>query len=331
MPDFIAGLRKRRTVSGRAHEIACWCALTVLTLIVMTGAGVRLTGSGLGCSDWPRCSGESPLPTNSHAYIEWGNRMITTPTVLFCGLALVFALLRTEYRRDFVRLAGFLVAAVFAQAILGGITVLTHLNAPVVSAHFILSMITMTVAVVLVWRVRRDRSGRPQRPPRDPQVVLAVRLLAAVGAVTVFAGTLVTASGPHSGGEGTGDDVDRLSIFGSDTFRTLITSHARIATLFGILTIAVFAFAWVRRQAWDLLLPLAATSALTGAAGLIGHLQYHVFAYPEDLVWVHVIVVALLWNAISWSLVSSGLGREAQIRDIEAPTAATRPPDLVAS
>lgn len=303
----------------------------MLTLIVMTGAGVRLTGSGLGCSDWPRCSGESPLPTDSHAYIEWGNRMVTTPVTIACVLALVLALMRDPYRRDLVRLGALLVGTVLAQAVLGGVTVLTELNAPVVSAHFLLSMASLSAAVLLLWKVRRDRAGRDERPARDPVTRLAVRGTAALGAVVVFAGTLVTASGPHSGGAGTGDEVGRLRIFGDDTFRELITAHARLAAAFGIATLLLFGFALWRRSGRDLLLPLGAMSALTGVAGLVGHLQYHVFAYPEDLVWVHVIVVAMLWNAISWSFLAGGFGMRAQADRAPRASAPAKEHDLVAS
>src|SRR4051794_39358348 len=146
----IERLRARRTVSPRAHEIVSWCALTVLTLIVMTGAGVRLTGSGLGCSKWPKCTDQSITPVDGHSYIEYGNRLMTTPVLLFCALALVFALLRNPYRRDFVRIGAALVGGVLFQAVLGGITVLTGLNPLIVSAHFLISMATLTLAVLLL-------------------------------------------------------------------------------------------------------------------------------------------------------------------------------------
>jgi cytochrome c oxidase assembly protein subunit 15 len=327
----IERLRARRTVSPRAHEIVSWLALTFLTLIVMSGAGVRLTGSGLGCKEWPKCTDQSITPVDGHAYIEYGNRLMTTPVLLFCGLALVFALLRNPYRRDFVRIAGALVIGVLIQAVLGGITVLTGLNPLIVSGHFLISMSTLSLGVLLVWRVRRERLGLTERPQFDADLTWSVRLLVAMGAVVVFVGTLVTASGPHSGGEGTGDDVNRLKIFGSGTFRDLIATHARVATVFGVVTIGVFVFAYVRRAGKELLVPLAAVSILTGVAGLIGHLQYHVFAYPEGLVWVHVIVVSMLWNALSWSLISSGLGEKAQVPDAKRPKGRSKTPDLVAS
>ena len=310
MSARIARLRARRPVSPLAHEIVSWGALTMLTLIVMTGAGVRLTGSGLGCPQWPRCNTDSITPTDGHAFIEFGNRMVTTPTALFCGLALLFALLRMPYRPDFTRLGAALLAGVFAQAILGGITVLTGLNPAIVSAHFLLSMVTLTLAVMLVWRVRRERSGLETTTRRDRRMVAAVRAVAVLGGIVVFVGTMVTASGPHAGGEGTEDDVERLAIFGSSTFRDMIAVHARIATIFGIALVLLFLWALRRREGGALLVPLAVSGILTGVAGLIGHLQYHVYAYPAELVWVHVCVIALLWSALSWSVVAAGKGRK---------------------
>lgn len=334
----IERVRARRTVSPRAHEIVSWCALTVLTLIVMTGAGVRLTGSGLGCSEWPKCTEQSLTPVDGHAYIEYGNRLMTTPVLLFCLLAFVFALLRDPYRRDFTRIGAALVIGVLVQAVLGGITVLTGLNPLIVSAHFLISMATLTLGVLLVWRIRRERSAReraktqtPEQPQFDSDLTWAVRATVALGAVVVFVGTLVTASGPHSGGEGTGDDVNRLQIFGYSTFKDLISTHARVATVFGIATIAVFVFACVRRTGGVLLVPLAAVSILTGVAGLIGHLQYHVYGYPEGLVWVHVIVVAMLWNALSWALIVVGVGARAQVPGDGESKDRPKTPDLVAS
>jgi cytochrome c oxidase assembly protein subunit 15 len=304
-------------VSPRAHEIVSWAALTVLTLIVMTGAGVRLTGSGLGCPQWPRCNSDSITPTDGHAFIEFGNRMVTTPTALFCGLALVFALLRVPYRPDFTRLGAALVAGVFAQAILGGITVLTGLNPVIVSGHFLLSMVTLTLAVMLVWRIGRERAGLQRQALRDARLVIAVRATVVLGAAVVFLGTMVTASGPHAGGEGTEDDVQRLSIFGSSTFRDLIAVHARIAAIFGIALVVLFLWVLRRREGPTLLVPLGISAILTGTAGLIGHLQYHVYAYPAELVWVHVCLIALLWSALSWAAIAAG--RAIEVSASEAP------------
>ena len=150
-------LRERWPVSPRVHAYAAWAALILFTLIVISGAAVRLTGSGLGCPEWPRCNGTSVTPSNGHAYIEFSNRMITTPVSIAAVLCLVFALLRRPYRRDFTVLGALLAVGVLVQAILGGITVLTGLNPVTVMSHFLLSMATIVVAVTLVWRVVRER------------------------------------------------------------------------------------------------------------------------------------------------------------------------------
>src|SRR4051812_21957717 len=142
-------LRGRWPVSPRVHAYAAWAALVLFTLIVISGAAVRLTGSGLGCPEWPRCNGTSVTPSNGHAYIEFSNRMITTPVGIVAGLSLVLALLRRPYRRDFTVLGALLLAGVVAQALLGGITVLTGLNPYTVMGHFLLSMATLVVAAML--------------------------------------------------------------------------------------------------------------------------------------------------------------------------------------
>ena len=298
--------RTRHPVSPRAHAIAAVGALVFLTLIVVTGAGVRLTGSGLGCPEWPRCTDQSLTPQEGHAFIEFGNRMMTTPTALFSGLAFLFAWLRVPYRRDFTVLGAALLIGVLMQAVLGGITVLTGLNPVIVMGHFLLSMVTVTLAVMLLWRVRREARGAPEHPERDRRLVYVVRGLFCFGAAVVFVGTAVTASGPHAGGEGTDDDVERLAIFGPSTFRDLIAAHARLAGAFGICVVLAFLYARRRGAPRDLLLPLGAVGVVVGLTGLIGHLQYHVYAYPAGLVWVHVSLVALLWGTLSWALVAAG-------------------------
>src|SRR6201990_3123469 len=136
----------RRTLTPREYRTVAYAALAVCTLIVFTGAAVRLTGSGLGCPEWPRCNGTSVTPSDGHAYIEFGNRLVTTPVSIAAALCLVFALLRRPYRRDFTVMGALLFAGVVVQAVLGGITVLTGLNPVTVMSHFLLSMATSVVA-----------------------------------------------------------------------------------------------------------------------------------------------------------------------------------------
>lgn len=316
-------LRERWPVSPRVHAYAAWAALILFTLIVISGAAVRLTGSGLGCPEWPRCNGTSVTPSNGHAYIEFSNRLITTPVSIAAVLCLVFALLRRPYRRDFTVLGGLLAVGVLVQAILGGITVLTGLNPVTVMSHFLLSMATIVVAVTLVWRVTRERRERPETPSHDPLLVRLTRALTVLGGVVVVVGTAVTASGPYAGGEGTDDTVSRLSIFGTDTFRTVIMVHARVAAVFGVCAVALWVFARMR-GARDLLRPLTAVCIAVAVTGAIGTLQYHILNYPAWTVWLHVAAVTLTWNALVWSWLAAGRAAPAPApADPERPLAAT--------
>ena len=259
-------LRERWPVSPRVHAYAAWAALVLFTLIIISGAAVRLTGSGLGCPEWPRCNGTSVTPSNGHAYIEFSNRLITTPVAIAAVLCLVFALLRRPYRRDFTVLGALLTAGVVVQAVLGGITVLTGLNPVTVMGHFLLSIATLVVAVTLVWRVVRERAEKPETPTHDALLVRLTRALTVVGGVVVVVGTAVTASGPYAGGEGTDDTVKRLGLFGDDTFKTVIMVHARIAAVFGVCAVALWIFARIR-GARDLNRPpLRRRSAGSGSA-----------------------------------------------------------------
>jgi cytochrome c oxidase assembly protein subunit 15 len=314
-------LRERYPVSPRVHGYAAWAALVLFTLIIISGAAVRLTGSGLGCSEWPRCNGTSVTPSDGHAYIEFSNRLITTPVSIAAVLCLVFALLRRPYRRDFTIMGALLLAGVVVQAVLGGITVLTGLNPFTVMSHFLLSMVTLIVATALVWRVARERRARTPTPSHDRLLVGLVRALTVFGGAVVFVGTAVTASGPYAGGEGTDDTVSRLTVFGDDTFNNVITIHARIAAVFGVAAVALFLFARLR-GARDLLLPLGVVCVMVAITGAIGTLQYHILAYPAWTVWLHVSAVSLTWNALLWSWLTAGRAERA----IESAPPAAAPP-----
>jgi cytochrome c oxidase assembly protein subunit 15 len=298
-------LRGRWPVSPRVHGYAAWAALVLFTLIVISGAAVRLTGSGLGCPEWPRCNGTSVTPSDGHAYIEFGNRLITTPVSIAAIVCLVLALLRRPYRRDFTVLGALLVAGVLVQAILGGVTVLTGLNPVTVMSHFLLSMGTLVVAATLTWRVTRERRHRAETPTHDPLLVRLTRALTVAGGVVVVVGTSVTASGPYAGGEGTDDTVSRLGLFGDDTFKTVIMVHARVAAVFGVAAVALWVFARLR-GARDLTAPLTAVCVAVAITGAIGTLQYHVLDYPAWTVWLHVAAVTLTWNALLWSWLAAG-------------------------
>src|SRR6202030_957226 len=126
MSDRLQRLRERTngyTVTPEQYVRFAYAALGALTLIVLSGAAVRLTGSGLGCPTWPKCYGNVYPPLNSHAVIEFSNRLISVPVVLAAGAAWLGALRRRPYRRDLTRLGALLPLGVVAQAVLGGVTV----------------------------------------------------------------------------------------------------------------------------------------------------------------------------------------------------------------
>jgi heme a synthase len=195
-------------------------------------------------------------------------------------------------------------------------------------SHFLLSMGTLVVASLLVWRVTRERRAQPETPGHDPLLVGLIRALTVLGGAVVFVGTAVTASGPYAGGEGTDDTVSRLTVFGDDTFNDIITIHARIAAVFGVAALLLFAYAYVKR-ARSLLLPLGTVCVMVGITGLIGTLQYHVLAYPAWTVWLHVSSVALTWNALLWAWLAAGRPERVAQPTAAPPAAPPREPAAV--
>src|SRR5207248_2151182 len=207
-------VRERLTVTPRQYRLVAYLTLAALTLIVLTGAAVRLTGSGLGCPDWPKCYGKALPPISTHALIEFGNRTLSGLVGVMTVVAAVLSFSRRPYRRDLALLAFSLPLGVVAQAVLGGFTVREHLAPGFVMAHFALSMIVLIAAVALAWRSTHEPGSRPRST--DRLMVWSVRALAPLGAITIFAGTAATAAGPHAGGS-PGQRIHRLHFKGADT------------------------------------------------------------------------------------------------------------------
>jgi heme a synthase len=196
----------------------------------MTDAAVRLTDSGLGCENWPRCGGTPLPPLSSHALIELGNRAVSG-IVGIITIAAVLAFTRRPYHNDLTMLALLLPLGLLAQAVLGGFTVLNHLAPGFAMAHFSLSLLILVAAFALGWRATHEPGTRPLGT--DRVTVWWVRGLVPLGALTIFAGTAATAAGPRSGGF-TGQVVHRLDFKGADTLEWTIHQHATIASLFGV-------------------------------------------------------------------------------------------------
>jgi cytochrome c oxidase assembly protein subunit 15 len=295
-------VRDRLSVSTEQYRRLAFVALAALTVIVLTGAAVRLTGSGLGCPDWPKCYGKALPPLSTHALIEFGNRALSGIVGLIVVAVAVLAFLRRPFRRDLALLALLLPLGVIAQAVLGGFTVRGHLAPGYVMGHFALSMLVLVAGVTLAWRAAHEPGARPLS--HDRSYVWAVRVLAPFGALTIFAGTAATAAGPHAGGS-PGQRIHRLHFKGAETLTWVVHRHATIAALFGVAVVGVWLLERRRGLAQQEIGPLTVLAVLLAAQGLIGSVQYEL-ALPIDIVWVHVTLATLTWLAVLWAVAAAG-------------------------
>ncbi|HEY2630770.1 MAG TPA: COX15/CtaA family protein [Solirubrobacteraceae bacterium] len=294
------------TVTPAQYAIAAYCAMGAFTLIVLSGAAVRLTGSGLGCPRWPRCYGKVYPPLNTHALIEFSNRMVTIPVTIAAFVAFALAFRRTPYRRDLMWLSALLPLGVLAQAVLGGLTVRGDLDYGWVMGHFALSMIVLAAAVVLAWRASHEPGERPRTA--DRALAIAARSTVVLGGLAIFAGTAATASGPHAGGS-PGQRINRLSFDGKGTMDFVIHRHGEIALAFGLVALATWWLAHRTRagNTADGVVRRAstATCVLIALQGLVGLDQYKTHL-PTELVWVHVSLASLTWVLVLWTAFSVG-------------------------
>jgi cytochrome c oxidase assembly protein subunit 15 len=300
---------RRLQVSPPAYFVVAAAALVALTLIVFTGAAVRVTGSGLGCPAWPNCyeDGRLVAELESHAWIEFGNRLLTSVVGLAAVAAGLLAFRRRPFRRDLALLGLLLPVGVLCQAVLGGMTVWYGLAPGYVMAHYALSMVILVAAGALVWRARPAFDERPQ-PTADRLTARAVWGLFVLGALTILVGTAATAAGPHAGGSGTGDVVHRLDFRGADTLDWLIHRHGWLAGALGVASVATWWLA--RRRGADAALRhrLERICVLMAVQGVIGIAQYRL-ELPAEIVWVHVALATLLWVGIVLAAVQAGSPR----------------------
>lgn len=265
-------------------------ALLALCGIVLTGVAVRLTGSGLGCSDWPTCEDDRLVaPLEYHAMVEFVNRTITGFVSVAVILAVLGSLARVPRRRDLTWWSLGLVAGVVGQIVLGGITVLFHLNPLLVQGHFLLSMVLVWDAVVLHHRAAlpEDASGRAVVGPRPTEVVRRLATAVPVLAVGVLvAGTVVTGTGPHGGDE----EVERLPLQISEVARV----HGLVALAFLGCVLALVVVA--RRQPGNSRVVRQATLLLwvVAAQVVLGYWQYF-NGVPVLAVGLHVALATLIW------------------------------------
>jgi cytochrome c oxidase assembly protein subunit 15 len=292
------------TLTPERYALITRVALWTLTGIVLTGAAVRVTGSGLGCPTWPKCTDRSLYTElNTHGLIEFGNRMLTSVVGFACAAAFIGAFRRRPRRRDLIRLGALLPLGVLAQIVLGGFTVRYDLAPGLVMSHYLLSMLIIVAAVALDWRAHREE-GEP-RAESDRLLAFGVRALLPLGAITIFAGTAASAAGPHAGGAGTGDIINRLTFKGADTLRYIVEQHARLATVLGLLAVGVWVLGRRRGAPARQQRPLTRVCVLLAAQGIVGGLQY-ALELPAEIVWVHVVLAALTWVAILLSVAAVG-------------------------
>lgn len=289
--------RLRAPLSPEAYRRITFLALFALGAIIVTGASVRLTGSGMGCPTWPTCEEGSLVPrgaTGIHGWIEFLNRLVTGIVSVTVALAVLGARRRRPYRRDLTRWAWGLVFGVAAQALLGGIVVWLHVAPVAVAGHYLLSAVLMWNAVVL-----HHRAGQPEgerRPIVPPALHRRSRAMVALAATVLVAGTLVTGAGPHGGDEA----ADRLDI----AVITAVRIHSVIVWIF--LAVALTVLVAVERSARTDAMDTGAMDQARGtgrvllglivAQGGLGYLQ-HLTGVPEILVGGHVLGSVLVWVA----------------------------------
>jgi heme a synthase len=281
---------RRFTVSSSLSSRLNVLALVLVALIVVTGGAVRLTGSGLGCADWPECSvGHLTPALQFHGLVEFGNRLVTVLITIAVAASFLGTVFRKPYRRDLVYLSAGLIVGVLAQAVLGGIVVYTKLNPYLVMVHFFATMLLLVDAVVLVHRSNLDyRPGSARLLIPQPLLRLHYGVLALL-AVVIAAGTAVTGAGPHAG-DATGQQVaKRIPI----ALRDMAELHSSLVLLLVGLTIGLVVGLHmadvperVRRSGRILLIVMVAQAA-------VGYTQYFTHL-PALLVEVHLIGVTAL-------------------------------------
>jgi cytochrome c oxidase assembly protein subunit 15 len=266
--------------------------------IVVTGGLVRLSGSGLGCPTWPQCVPGSFTPVAEqaqgfHKLIEFGNRTLTSVVGIAAVLVIAAIWRWAPTRRGLRRISVLPLVGVMLQAVLGGITVLTGLNPALVAAHFLASMVLVSLSTYLLYRV--SEGDEPPVPLVRPEIRAVARVTAGLGAVVLVLGTVVTGSGPHSGDAST-------PRFGFDP-RTISWLHADAVMLFVGLTVAVLLAVQLTatnprpRRAWH------AIFGITVLQGLVGYTQY-LTGLPEVLVLVHMLGASLLAVSLTYGVLT---------------------------
>ncbi|MFK4225621.1 heme A synthase [Streptomyces sp. NPDC019890] len=291
MQTPLAYIAKRWTPTPETVRRAALSAVVMSVVIIVTGGAVRLTGSGLGCDTWPKCTDDSLFATPAqgiHGAIEFGNRMLTYVLSAAVGWTIIAASAARPRRRRLTRPAWAQFWIVMGNAVLGGITVMAGLNPWTVAGHFMLATGLLTVATV-TWQRAREGDGTPR--PRVPRPVRKLSwAIVVTSALLIALGTSVTGSGKHAGDS---SEVPRMPWDWMDAAHV----HAAAAWVVCALAVAMWLVLRVvdapddtRARARDLLLVLL-------AQGAVGYVQYFTHV-PEALVAAHMLGSALMWIAV---------------------------------
>ena len=297
------------SISQSQYQKITKVSLLLLAFIIITGAAVRLSGSGLGCSDWPTCENDQLVAEidDVHAMVEFVNRVITGFVALAVMIAVLGSLFRVPKRKDLIYLSIGLVVGVVIQVIVGALVVREHLPPSLVITHFLVSMVLVWNAVELDHRARSDDKSEHSSPPM--LLKRMTKLIVGLGALVIITGTIVTGSGPHSGAEnqqildalesqGTASsitnlelEVERLPFDVPDVARI----HGISVMLFLLLTLRLLFV--IKRHSPEFITVGQNLMAAIVIQAAIGYFQYFT-GVPALLVGVHVAGATLIWIMI---------------------------------
>jgi cytochrome c oxidase assembly protein subunit 15 len=285
-----SSLTRLRTleVSPRAFRQLAAVALGALFVVMVTGAVVRLTASGLGCDNWPRC-GDTPFPAlEFHAAVEFGNRVVALIAIVLTLVSALAARRVSGLPRSVSTAALVVALGTVAQIPLGGITVIVDLHPLAVMSHFLLALAMLGLAVVVALEARAFDLGRSRSSVPRPLAWLSIGLLP-VGLTAIVTGVFVTAAGPHSGGE----DIRRLG-----NLQDAIYVHVRATAVFGICFLLLLVLlVRLRQQARGELLIATGALVLLLAQMAIGEYQWR-NRLPWEIVLVHVALGSAIWGSL---------------------------------
>jgi len=284
---LLARLRRGKVSPAGFRRIA-FGALGGLFVVVVTGAVVRLTASGLGCDNWPRC-GDTPFPEKDfHAAVEFSNRVVALVAIALAAAAAVGARRVEGLPRRVSRLAVLVAAGTVAQIPLGGLTVILELHPLAVMSHFLLALGMLACAVLVALEARAFEAGRGASWAPRPLAWLSVGLLP-VGLAVVVTGAFVTAAGPHSGGA----DIARLG-----SLDDAIYVHVRATAAFGIgFLVLLLVLVRLRGRARSELLAAVAVLVLLLVQMGVGEYQWR-NQLPWGIVLLHVGLGAAVWGSL---------------------------------